>query len=264
MLTVAKNLGLMTSYFRANLGMAMEYRVSFITQVLGMALNNSLWALFWWLFFQNFPSIGGWQYADLLVLYAVVTIGFGTAMSLMGNCNRISRIIAEGHLDYYLALPENVLIHVLVSRMDIYSVGDIVFGIAVYIISGSVSWFNTLLLLAASLLTAAIFVLFAVAAHSLTFYLGNAETLASQLFNALITFAMYPTSIFRGLARVLLFTVLPAGLIGLVPTELIRGHHLQLLAFLAAAVLAMGIIAVSLFYRGLRRYESGNLISIRL
>ncbi|NLV92503.1 MAG: hypothetical protein GX030_08965 [Firmicutes bacterium] len=264
MSTVVSNLRFAWYYVRANLSMAMEYRGSFLTQVFGMVLNNTLWAVFWWLFFQNFPRIEGWSYSELLLLYAVVAIGFALALGLMGNCNSISRIIAEGHLDFYLAQPKPVLLHILVSRMDVSAWGDLVFGVLVYGISGAVSWYNTLLLITASVLTGAIFVFFGVAVHSISFYIGNSATMAAHLFNALITFAMYPNSMFRGSARILLFTVIPAGLITWVPTEIIRLHRIEILLAMAGGAVLLGLVAITLFYRGLRRYESGNLISVRV
>lgn len=264
MSTVVKNLSFIWYYFKANLSMAMEYRTNFLTQVFGMVLNDALWIAFWWLFFQEFRSIGDWSYTELLLLYSVVTAGFGLAFGIMGNCSHLSQIISEGHLDFYLGLPQNVLLHVLVSRMDVSAWGDLVFGILVYAISGVVTWYNTLLMAIATLLTAAIFVFFGVAFHSLSFYIGNANALASQLTNALMTFAMYPTHLFKGIAKAMLFTVVPAGLITWVPTQLIRAHRLEILLAMAAGTALLGFVAVTLFYRGLKRYESGNLISIRI
>lgn len=160
MSTAVKNLRFIWHYFKANLSTAMEYRASFWTQVVGMVLNDALWLCFWRLFFQEFRTIGDWTYTELLLLYAVVTIGFGLAYTIMGNCRNLSQLISEGHLDFYLALPQNILLHVLVSRMDVSAWGDLFFGILVYAISGVVTWYNTILLTIASILTAAIMVFF--------------------------------------------------------------------------------------------------------
>ena len=45
MSTVVSNLRFARYYVRANLSMAMEYRGSFLTQVFGMVLNNTLCGL---------------------------------------------------------------------------------------------------------------------------------------------------------------------------------------------------------------------------
>lgn len=264
MSTAAKLGRFFWAYFRANLGMAMEYRVNFVIQVFGMVLNDALWVLFWWLFFRQFPLVAGWSYQELLLLYAILTLGFGLGVGIMGNCTRLSLIIAEGHLDFYLALPKNVLLHVLVSRMNVSALGDVFFGLIVYGFSGAVSWANTMMLCVVSALAAITFVSFAVLAHSLTFYMGNASALADQLFNALITFSSYPGGIFRGVTRFLMFTVIPAGFISYAPVAILGERRLVFVLAMGGFTLVLATLAIVLFYRGLKRYESGNLISIRM
>ncbi len=264
MSTVARLGRFVWEYFRANLAMAMEYRANFVIQIFGMILNDALWVLFWWLFFHKFPMVAGWSYQELLLLYAVLTLGFGLGVGIMGNCTRLSQIIAEGHLDFYLTLPKNVLLHVLVSRMNVGALGDVFFGLIVYGFSGAVSWANTVMLLITSILAAMTFVSFAVLTHSLTFYIGNASALAGQLFEALITFSSYPGGIFQGFARVLMFTAIPAGFISYAPVAIMGERRLEFVLAMGVFTLVLVILAVAVFYRGLRRYESGNLISIRL
>ena len=44
-------------YFKVNLQSAMEYRVSFIMQVVFMFLNDVIWIIFWMIFFNKFPYL---------------------------------------------------------------------------------------------------------------------------------------------------------------------------------------------------------------
>ena len=64
----------------------------------------------------------------------------------------------------------------------------------------------------------------------LTFWLGNASGLAEQAMNAMLTFAMYPSDIFQGVVRFMMFTLLPAAFVGLVPLQVVRGLDLNGLA----------------------------------
>ena len=45
--------------WKANLLAAMEYRVAFISQVVGMMLNNAIYFIFWIIFFDRFQEIQG-------------------------------------------------------------------------------------------------------------------------------------------------------------------------------------------------------------
>jgi ABC-2 type transport system permease protein len=76
----------------------------------------------------------------------------------------------------------------------------------------------------------------------------------------LLLIVFYPQNTYGFLVRLVLFTILPAAYIGLLPVEAVRDHSLlQALAVLAAAV-GYAALAVWVFERGLRRYASGNRI----
>ncbi len=52
-------LDFVAAYAMLNLSAAVQYRASFISQVVGMALNDSIMIFFWWLFFLRFQQVGG-------------------------------------------------------------------------------------------------------------------------------------------------------------------------------------------------------------
>jgi ABC-2 type transport system permease protein len=86
--------------------------------------------------------------------------------------------------------------------------------------------------------------------------------LAEQWRFAMISFATYPEALFTGVVKTLLFTMIPAGFVSYVPVHALRELSLS---YAAAAVLGAVVITaagVAVFYIGLRRYESGNLISM--
>ena len=56
------------SLWKANLLSAMEFRVAFITQILGMILNNGFYFLFWVIFFDRFQEVRGWVINDMLLV----------------------------------------------------------------------------------------------------------------------------------------------------------------------------------------------------
>ena len=76
-------------------------------------------------------------------------------------------------------------------------------------------------------------------------------------------FSTYPTTLFSGMVRVLLFTALPAGFIAYVPVRFLREWQLWQLAVLLGAAGFFTLLAGLVFQLGLRRYESGNLVAMR-
>jgi ABC-2 type transport system permease protein len=242
----------------------MEYRASFITQVLGMMLNNGMYFVFWVLFFDRFKRIQGWGLSEMFMLFGVVAAGFGLTVYLFGNLNALADVIVTGKLDYYLSLPRPVLLHVLASSSRPSGMGDFIYGILSFLVAGQYD-LNTLLRFTLGLLLSmTIFLSFMVAVQSLAFWFGNTQQLSQQAYMAMITFSIYPINLFDGTAKLLLFTVLPAALIGALPAEFIKSFSWTELAALLGAALGFLALAIFVFYRGLRRYESGSAIQVQV
>lgn len=259
-----RELSFLLTLWKANLIAAMEYRVAFITQVVGMMLNNAVYFIFWVIFFDRFGEIRGWGLQEMLVLFGIVATSFGLGVYLFGNVLSLSELVAGGRLDYYLSLPRPVLLHVLASRSVASGLGDASYGIVSFAAAGQFSPDALLRFILATLLSMTVFLAFLVLVQSLAFWLGNSSLLAQQATNAILTFSLYPITLFDGSAKLLLFTVVPAAFVGAVPTEFVHVFGWQRLLQLLLAALVVLALALLTFHRGLRRYESGSAIQIQL
>lgn len=220
-------LAFVLTYVKLNLQVALEYRVSFWTQVFAMALNDAMWVTFWALFFSRFPVVRGYEFRDVVMLWSFGAFSFGLATAVCGGSWRFAEHVAQGGLDFFLILPKPVLLHVIVSRMSVSAWGDVVFGLGCYLALARPASGELALFLALSLGAAVVFVSYAV------------------------------------VVKVLLFTVLPAGLITWVPVGLIRQWDWGVAGLLVLGDAAIVCLAVAVFHAGLRRYESGNLLAMR-
>lgn len=250
------------AYCRANLHAQLEYRGAFISEALAMFLNDGSWVVFWIFFFRKFPVLNGWNILDVLTIWAVTTAGFGIAHSIMGNGWQLASIVLDGQLDLWMLYPRAVLPHLLLGRTMATAWGDAAFGYAVYLALVRPDAAHFAMFVVLSLIVAAGFVGFSVLSASLAFYVGNAVVLCEQWRFALVTFSSYPGTLFTGFAKVLLFTAIPAAFVSYVPVEALRLLSLWHVAAAAAGVGAILIAGAAAFYFGLRRYESGNLISM--
>lgn len=258
-----KTARLVWGYLRHNLMAAMAYRGAFFLQVIGMVLNDVMLLFFWWVLFTRLPSLEGWSLAGVMALYGVVAFGYGIAVVVCGNAFRLAQVITTGDLDYYLALPADPLVHVLVSRMSLSGWGDLAFGLLVFLAASPSNWAHLPLFLFLGVLSAGIFVAFGVLVGSLAFWIGNAQNLSMQAVNAILTFGLYPAEIFPAGVRLLLYTLIPAAFVGSVPAALLVDFDWGRLGGMVAFALALGVLAWAVFRWGLRRYESGNLVTVR-
>jgi ABC-2 type transport system permease protein len=246
--------------WKANLQAAMEYRGAFFSQVIGMMLNNAVYFVFWVIFFDRFKELNGWKLSDMFLLFGVAAGSFGLGVFLFGNAMFLGEIIAKGRLDYYLSLPRPVLLHAVASRSVTSGLGDFTYGILSFTLAGQFGWDGLARFFFGLVFATAVFVGFMILVQSLAFWLGNSSALAQLALNAMITFALYPASLFDNAAKLLLFTLLPAALMGSVPAEFVRSFSWSTLAQLAFTAVAFLGLSIWVFECGLRRYESGSAI----
>ena len=258
-----RELRFLVALWQANLQAAMEFRAAFVTQVLGMVLNNGLYFLFWVIFFDRFDHVAGYGLSDMALLFGVAACSFGLGVYLFGNATNLAELISEGRLDYYLALPRPELLHVLASRSVASGLGDASYGLISFLAVGPHTADGLARFVVAVACGTAVFVGFMVLVNSLAFWMGSATQVSGQALMALITFATYPVTLFDGTAKLLLFTVMPAALMGSVPAAFVRGFGWPELALLLAGAGGFLGTAVLLFQRGLRRYESGSAVTVQ-
>lgn len=256
--------GFVAHLVRLNLASLMEYRASFLTQAVGMFINNGIYFVFWLLFFDRFKEVRGYQIEQIYLLFAIVACGWGIAFTLANNAHRLAELIAQGRLDYYLTLPRPLLPHILFSSMSASTMGDLSFGLVAYLLAGRYDVLSLVLFVVVSLLAAVIIVAFHATIGCLAFYFGSAQQWSFYLSNALISFSLYPMGLFDGVTRLLLFTVAPAAFVGAVPVEIVETTNPLLLLGLAGAAAVCLLVLAVVFRLGLRRYESGSALNVNI
>ena len=259
-----KTLRLMGLYFRLNMASAMEYRVSFLTQAIGMAINNSSFVFFWWVAFQQIGgTIGGYGFRDVMFIWALVSGCFGLASVLFGNVDRITSLVVSGEFDTYLTQPKDPLLSMVCARTSFSAWGDFLYGVVLFALSGQ-GWKAVPIFVLGLILSTLILTAIGITAHTLSFYIGDASLAGNMVKQFILNFSLYPVGIYPQVLRLLMYTVIPAGFIAHVPLALARGMDWRwfLVWIGASAVYCVG--AWWFFHRGMRRYESGNVIVTRL
>jgi ABC-2 type transport system permease protein len=255
-----RELKFLLSLWKTDLAGLMEYRAAFISQSIGMMLNDGVYFMVWIIFFDRFKDVRGWGLTNMFVVFGVSASAFGLAGMLFGNAFNLADIIAGGRLDYYLSLPRPVLLHLLASRSVPSGMGDFLYGFVSYAVSGQFSWYGLLRFVLALLLATTVFVAFLVIVQSLAFWLGVGGTFTSLAINSIVTFALYPITLFSQSAKFILLIIIPAAFMGAVPAGFVGSFDWALLGEMALAAAGFMGLALLIFHLGLRRYESGSAI----
>ena len=155
--------------------------------------------------------------------------------------------------------PKNVLISVITTEVDVSALGDILYGYIVLVIRG-ITATKFLLFTLFSITGAIIITDIAIILGSLSFWFGKSDMIADTGNNLMISFATYPDGIFKGIARILLLTVIPVGLTSYFPVWIMTKFNLVLTLIILVVTIIVTMFAFYIFYRGLRRYSSSNLM----
>ncbi|HHX75071.1 MAG TPA: hypothetical protein GX699_09235 [Firmicutes bacterium] len=258
-------LRLIVLYFKINLASAMEYRGSFFLQAFGTAVSNATFVFFWWVAFrQRGGTIGGYGFNEVMFIWAVCSSAFGFANIFFGNLQQITRIIVSGELDTYLLQPKNVLVSLLCARTNLSAWGDLIYGFVLLALTRKADFTAWCVFVAAIIIGGFLIVAIAVTAHTFTFYLGDASLVGGLALEFVINFCIYPEGIYRGFVRALMYTAIPAAFIVHVPLRLAANFNPAWFVLLLAAAVLYCCFAWHFFFRGLKKYESGNLMITRL
>ena len=105
---------------------------------------------------------------------------------------------------------------------------------------------------------------FAVILHSLSFWFGNADMVADMCSSYMVNFATYPDGIFKGIVKMLLFIVIPVGIANYLPVKILTNFNINLFLINILGCMLLILLSFILFYKGLKKYGSSNLMNTRV
>lgn len=242
------------------------YKTSFAIQVVGMIINDLGFFGVWYLFFTIFKDVNGWQFKEMVGLIGFIALTFGLVDACGSGIRKISRYVTYGQLDRFLVLPKSPLVSAILSESSISAVGDMAFGlvsIIIYFVISDLGLLSALMLIPVMVFALMAFCGFIIVVQSLVFWIPNSDELSGTFFEFMFGPALYPNASFTGAVRIFFTFCIPAIVIGGLPIDILLKPNLK--DILTLAVLGISWLKVStvVFYKGLRRYESGNLVGVR-
>jgi ABC-2 type transport system permease protein len=241
-----------------NIRATLALRGAFLLQAALMLVNNVTFFATWVIFFDRFEQIGGWRIEDVGVVFGVVALGFGLAHVAGGGAPHLSRMILAGDLDSVLVQPKHPLVQLVAARSSAAAWGDMATGVAFLAVAGRLDSFGGPLLVLATFACALAFMAVITVFHCAAFWLGRVDALAAMLSDFTLTFSLYPRTLFGGSVRILLYSVIPAALVGWYPAEAVREPALAPIAGMLISSFGLVALAFVVFHFGVKRYESGS------
>ena len=264
MLTEAKNqLRVTRQSIKYALQREMLNKVTFISNIFFMIINNSCFIVQWIILYSLKDDVGGYTFKQVLLLWGMAALVYGISRFFFREAFDLSEIINSGKLDNYLVQPKNILIQCITSSVEVSAIGDMLYGMIMLVIFG-LSIKTILLFLFCGICGALVVVSISIIFSSLAFWFGRTEMVANTINSLMINFATYPEGIFKGLIKILFYTILPLGLTTYVPVQLISNFNPIYLLYMVIGTIVFIMTAFIMFYKGLKRYSSTNLMNARI
>ena len=238
-------------------------KVTFLTNTIFMILNNASFILQWLVFFSLKDNFGGYSLNQALLLWGLASGTYGVSHFFFKNAYKLSDIINTGKLDSYLVQPKNVLLSVITADVSTSAIGDILYAIIILIFASN-SILQALLFLVFCITGGLIITAFTIIVESLGFWFGKSDVLADTLITSSISFSTYPEGIFKGLIKSLLYIIVPVGITAYIPIKIIVSYKIWLFIAVILSTIAFISLAFYIFYKGLKRYSSSNLMIARI
>jgi ABC-2 type transport system permease protein len=231
-----------------------ERRANFLLQMAMMAVNDIIFLIFWLLVYSHKDTIKGWDRSEMLIVFAALAIGVGFGIGFGNGLRRLSLRISAGDLDPLLVQPRSVLPRVITARVYPPGIGDMVFGLLLFAYASDGSLDGWARFLGACTLGGIIVLAFMLMWESLAFWGDSGGKAAGVAFTGLAVMGIYPSQIFPGAMKLVVFTVIPAAFVGSVPAEIALHPSMPLVVSILVGAVTMWAVAAAMFHAGLRRY----------
>lgn len=238
-------------------------KTSFIMNILFMILNNASFLIQWVVLYSLKPNIGGYQIKEIVLLWGITAGSYGIAHFLFEKAFDLSDCINTGKLDSFIVQPKNILISIITSGIKTSALGDILYSYIMLIIYG-ITVKNFLLLSLFNIVGAIIVTSFSIVLCSLSFWFRKSDMIADTGNSLIVNFATYPDGIFKGFVKFMLFTFIPVGIVDYLPLKIIISFNLKYFLIVILFTIGITYFAFTLFYKGLKRYSSSNLMIARI
>ena len=238
-------------------------KVTFITNILFMILNNACFIIQMLVLLSLKYDVGGYSFQEMLLLWGMAAGTYGISRFFFKHAFSLSDTINNGKLDAYLVQPKNVLISSITNEVETSAIGDIIYSyIMLFIYGFTIPRFIlfTVFIICGGLILTSISVIFS----SLSFWFNKSDVITDRINSMMVHFATYPDGIFKGIVKIILFTVVPVGIANYLPVSIIRNFDINLFLLIIAITLILIVIGFIVFYSGLKKYSSSNLMVARM
>lgn len=244
-----------------------QYRLSFCLFLLSQAIVTALDLIVILVIFAAVPSLGGWDLAQVAVLYGITTLSFGLGDLFVSQVETAADHIRNGTFDQFLMRPLPTIVQLSAREFALRRLGrsmPAVAALLVALVAADIDWTPDRILLlpltiaSGTVIFGAVWVITA----SISFWAIGAREVANSFTYGGSFAHQYPLHIFARWVRTLLGWIIPMAFVAYVPAVhlLDASNPLGLPRWFALTppfvAVAAVLVARAVWAAGLRAYQS--------
>lgn len=243
----------------------MEYTANFWMMLLSGVLTRVVSMAAPFVIYSNIPDIAGWRKDEIYLILSFLFIAEGLCSVLFEGIWQMPGMVFDGKFDCILTRPVSPLFQVLSYGMGLQGISVFLVGLIslpVFLLRLGLCdlrgvGLSLFFILSGTLLCMSIYLM----GNCVVFWFdAGGRTTLPYTMSQIGQYARYPLEIYPGIMRFMLLFLVPYGFICVVPVEILRGgtDSAAWMGCLAVAGISIGffLLARSVFYRGIRKYES--------
>jgi ABC-type uncharacterized transport system, permease component len=120
-------------YFSMHLRSAMQYKTSFFLTAIGQGMTTLFSFLSMYFLFNRFGSIKNYTFNQVLLCFSTIFISFALAECFGRGFDSFSGIISNGEFDRIMVRPQNEILQVIGTKIELTRVGRLVQALILFI-----------------------------------------------------------------------------------------------------------------------------------
>jgi ABC-2 type transport system permease protein len=248
-------------FLKQRLKILLEYRLNFAIGIGSIILMQGSGLLAVWVVMQRVPTLNGWTYDEILLIYGLLTLSKSIGHMFADNLWTLGQFhVRTGNFDRFLVRPINPLFHLLADRFCHDGIGNFLIGITVLIKSMialgiDLTLLHALYLGVVVLSGGMIFIALNIITATSAFWIVDSVPLTRAVYE-LHEFAKYPLSFYHKSISVLITWLVPYGFTSFYPASYLIGDDIGWLAYAPPLVAtSLSLMAYRIWAIGLRHYS---------
>lgn len=248
---------MMSQYIKAR----MQFRSDFYISTFAMLLLNLTGLFSYWILFKSINNIEGWNYYELLFLYAFALLALTPQQLFFDNLWSIRFHLKSGAFLKYYFKPINTLFYYVSEVFDLKGLGQLAFALIIFCYSAAklgISWsvLNIFMLIIFIFSSSLIMISLMIISASVSFWVIESVSVM-ELVSRMGQYARYPMTIFNFFFRFIFTGIIPIAFISYYPAIFfLRPNEYDIKIYLTPFIaIALFTVAYSVWKKGLNSYS---------